>query len=319
MMRYDFAPMEGITSALFRCVHFRYFPGVDRYYMPFLSPTREHLFTPRERREILPENNPAAEVIPQLLTKVPEDFLWAAGELAAMGYREVNLNLGCPSGTVVAKGKGAGMLADPAALDQFLDAVFSHVPCAVSIKTRLGLAIPAEFAALLEVYNRYPLSELIVHPRIQKDGYHCPVRREEFPNILASSRAPVCYNGGLTTLHDCQATEVQFPSLAGIMLGQGLVANPALAGRAKGGPVADRETLRSFHQELYSGYCRLFGSAQNAMMRMKEIWVYLIRLFRSHGAHAKALRKARDPQAFAQAADAVFRDLDVLEEADWRE
>ena len=166
-MRYDFAPMEGITGALFRRLHHQFFPGVDRYYMPFLSPTRDHVFTPRELREILPENNPDAEVIPQLLTKVPEDFLWAAGELAAMGYQTVNLNLGCPSGTVVAKGKGSGMLADPSALDAFLDAVFSRAPCAVSVKTRLGLSDPEEFGPLLEIYNHYPLAELIVHPRVQ--------------------------------------------------------------------------------------------------------------------------------------------------------
>ena len=120
-MRYDFAPMEGITGFLFRQLHHQYFPGVDRYYIPFLSPTQDHTFTPRELREVLPENNQGLEVVPQLLTKSPEDFLWAAGELSAMGYQTVNLNLGCPSGTVVAKGKGAGMLRCPEDLDRFLD------------------------------------------------------------------------------------------------------------------------------------------------------------------------------------------------------
>ena len=316
-MRYDFAPMEGITSALFRRVHHRYFPGVDRYYMPFFSPTQDHVFTPRERREILPENNPEAPVIPQLLTKVPEDFLWAAGELAAMGYREVNLNLGCPSGTVVAKGKGAGMLRSPADLDAFLDTVFARAPCAISVKTRLGLTDTEEFAPLLEIYNRYPLSELIVHPRLQADGYRHPVRTEQFPPILAASRNPVVYNGGLVSVQNCRELEGRFPSLAGAMIGQGLVANPALARQVKGGPGPDREALQAFHEELFSGYCQLFQSPHNAMMRMKEVWLYLIRLFRGSAACAKALRKARDPQSFARAAEAVFRELEVLPDADW--
>ena len=316
-MRYDFAPMEGITGALFRRLHHQFFPGVDRYYMPFLSPTRDHVFTPRELREILPENNPDAEVIPQLLTKVPEDFLWAAGELAAMGYQTVNLNLGCPSGTVVAKGKGSGMLADPSALDAFLDAVFSRAPCAVSVKTRLGLSDPEEFGPLLEIYNRYPLAELIVHPRVQKDGYRHPVRLEAFAPILAASRHPVCFNGGLVTTQDCRDLVGRFSGICGVMIGQGLVANPALVRQIRGGPGADWETLRAFHEALFGGYSQLFGSAHNAMMRMKELWAYLIRLFRDSGPYAKRLRKARDPQTFSQAVDAVFQELELLPEADW--
>ena len=316
-MRYDFAPMEGITGALFRRLHHQFFPGVDRYYMPFLSPTRDHVFTPRELREILPENNPDAEVIPQLLTKVPEDFLWAAGELAAMGYQTVNLNLGCPSGTVVAKGKGSGMLADPSALDAFLDAVFSRAPCAVSVKTRLGLSDPEEFGPLLEIYNRYPLAELIVHPRVQKDGYRHPVRLEAFASILAASRHPVCFNGGLVTTQDCRDLVDRFSGICGVMIGQGLVANPALVRQIRGGPGADWEALRAFHEALFGGYSQLFGSAHNAMMRMKELWAYLIRLFRDSGPYAKRLRKARDPQTFSQAVDAVFQELELLPEADW--
>ena len=316
-MRYDFAPMEGITGALFRRLHHQFFPGVDRYYMPFLSPTRDHVFTPRELREILPENNPDAEVIPQLLTKVPEDFLWAAGELAAMGYQTVNLNLGCPSGTVVAKGKGSGMLADPSALDAFLDAVFSRAPCAVSVKTRLGLSDPEEFGPLLEIYNHYPLAELIVHPRVQKDGYRHPVRLEAFAPILAASRHPVCFNGGLVTTQDCRDLVDRFSGICGVMIGQGLVANPALVRQIRGGPGADRETLRAFHEALFGGYSQLFGSAHNAMMRMKELWAYLIRLFRDSGPYAKRLRKARDPQTFSQSVDAVFQELELLPEADW--
>ena len=316
-MRYDFAPMEGITGALFRRLHHQFFPGVDRYYMPFLSPTRDHVFTPRELREILPENNPDAEVIPQLLTKVPEDFLWAAGELAAMGYQTVNLNLGCPSGTVVAKGKGSGMLADPSALDAFLDAVFSRAPCAVSVKTRLGRSDPEEFGPLLEIYNRYPLAELIVHPRVQKDGYRHPVRLEAFASILAASRHPVCFNGGLVTTQDCRDLVDRFSGICGVMIGQGLVANPALVRQIRGGPGADWEALRAFHEALFGGYSQLFGSAHNAMMRMKELWAYLIRLFRDSGPYAKRLRKARDPQTFSQAVDAVFQELELLPEADW--
>lgn len=316
-MRYDFAPMEGITTALFRRLHRQFFPGVDRYYMPFFAPSRDHVFPARVLRELLPENNRGLTAIPQLLTKSPEDFLWAAGELSAMGYREVNLNLGCPSGTVTAKGKGSGMLADLSALDAFLDAICSRAPCAVSVKTRLGIAEPEEFGPILEIYNRYPLSELIVHLRVQRDVYRHPVRTEAFGPILAASRHPVCYNGGLVQVRGCLETAARFPGAAGEMIGQGLLANPALVRQVKGGAPPDRETLRVFHKALFEGYCHLFGSAHNAMMRMKELWPYLIRLFSNSAPAAKALRKAREPRQFLQAADAVFQDLALLPEADW--
>ena len=117
-MEYYFAPMEGITGAEYRAVHHRHFPGVDRYYMPFITPTQDRVFTPRELRNISPERNAGYRAVPQLLTKNAGDFNWAAGELFAMGYDEVNLNLGCPSGTVVAKGKGSGLLGAPEALDR---------------------------------------------------------------------------------------------------------------------------------------------------------------------------------------------------------
>ena len=121
-MRYYAAPMEGVTSYLYRKAHSRYFKKADKYFMPFLSPSHDHIFTKKDLREIAPEHNEGLNAVPQLLTRRAEDFLWAAGELKKMGYREVNLNLGCPSGTVTAKGKGAGFLGavDNGAFGRFL-------------------------------------------------------------------------------------------------------------------------------------------------------------------------------------------------------
>ena len=135
-MRYYFAPMEGVTGAVYRRTHHEFFPGVDKYFMPFITPTTTERFTPRQKRDIAPEVNAGVPAVPQLLTKSAADCIWAADALADLGYTEVNLNLGCPSGTVTAKGKGAGFLADPDALDRFLDAVFSACRGAVSVKTR---------------------------------------------------------------------------------------------------------------------------------------------------------------------------------------
>ena len=314
-MKYDCAPMEGITSALFRRVHHQYFPGVHQYYTPFLSPSRDHVFTKRDKREILPAYNRDIPVVPQLLTRVAGDFLWAANALADLGYRSVNLNLGCPSGTVTAKGKGSGFLADPDALDAFLEEIFSRCPIPISVKTRLGVRDPAEFEGLLDIYNRYPIAQLILHPRVRQDFYRLPARREAFAALYPRIAAPVCYNGDLFTHRDCRAFAQAFPQVDHVMVGRGLMADPALIQRCQGKGGADRARLRAFHDDLYEGYCQAFGSRRSAMLRMKETWFFHIHLFRDSQRHGKALRKARDAVEYEYWVNAIFGDLDLLEEA----
>lgn len=308
-MRYDCAPMEGITGCHFRTAHHRWFGGIDQYYLPFLSPTHTHAFSKKEWQEVLPENNAGIHAVPQILTRDADNFLWAAAELVALGYSEVNLNLGCPSGTVVAKGKGSGFLARPEDLDAFLDRIFSACPIPISIKTRLGLIDPEEFPALLEIFCRYPVRELIIHPRVQRDFYRLPVRREAFDRAMHTCTLPVCYNGDLATAQQCRQLTAEYPSLRAVMLGRGLIGDPALARKAKGGEPADRETLQAFHDELYESYCTAFQSRRNAMMRMKELWFYLIGLFEDNGKAAKGLRKAPAPAAFEAQAAEIFRTL----------
>ena len=315
-LRIYFAPMEGITGYRYRNLHHRYFPVVDKYFMPFLSPSQGHTFTRREREDILPEHNEGLDAVPQLLTRRSEDFLWAAGELAAMGYGEVNLNLGCPSGTVTAKGKGAGFLGRPEELERFLDEIFAGTPVPVSVKTRLGVNDPEEFGPLLELFNRYPIAELTIHPRVRRDFYRGSVRLDCFADAAAQSRNPVCYNGDLISAEGCAALTRRFPTVERLMLGRGLVADPALAGKAKGGAGAAPERLVAFLTELYEDYARSCGSRRNAMLRMKEIWYFLIHLFRDGERYGKKLKKTADPAEYEGLARGVFRELELLDAPD---
>ncbi len=312
-MLLDFAPMEGITNAAFRRLHNKYFPGVDRYFMPFVSPTQNRVFTPKELRDISPENNEGISAVPQILGKNAGDFLWAAGELAAMGYEEVNLNAGCPSGTVTAKGKGAGLLADVQALDEFLSEIFDKAPCKISVKTRLGMESPEEFGPILEVYNKYPISELIIHPRVRKDFYRQSVRMAEFEKALGRSENPVSFNGGIVTPEDLAYAAGKYSGIKAIMIGQGLVSDPFLAGRVKYGAKSDIKLLREFHNELFETYCAQFGDKRNAVMRMKEMWIYLIKLFADSERAGKKIFKAKSPEEFRAAAAAVFAGCELLE------
>ena len=310
-MRLYAAPMEGVTGWRWRRAHRRWFGGCDQYYMPFLSPSHDHVFTPRELREIRPEHNDPDTTVPQLLTRSGADFLWCAGELTAMGYREVNLNLGCPSGTVVAKGKGAGLLGRREELERLLEEIFSRSGPAVSVKTRLGLEEPEEFGPLLELFCRYPISQLILHPRVRRDLYRAPVRPEEFDRAARRCTLPLCYNGGLNTAGDIRRAQERWSGLHAAMAGRALAGNPALLRQARGGPPAGREELEGFCLEVFAGCREDFGSAHSAMLRMKELWGYLSCLFSGGEKLFKEMRKTDDAGNFLALMTRAIRELEL--------
>lgn len=308
-MQYYVAPMEGLTDRVWRQVHQKWFaaPGAPtRYYAPFLSPPENRVLVKRKMEEVLPQNNPGLPVIPQILGKDGELAAWMIGELRKLGYAEVNLNFGCPSGTVTAKGKGSGMLRDPQKLDAFLQAVFSTVEGPVSVKTRLGVDSPAEFAAILEIYNRYPISELTIHPRVMRQLYRGEADRAAFAATLPQCKMPVCYNGDLTTAAQLHEVAAQFPDLSGIMVGRGVIADPALLRVALGGAPASKEELRGYLDDLYHGYTELFGSANSAISRMKAHWFYLIHRFAGSEKLEKQLKKLREPWEYEVTVNQIF-------------
>ncbi len=308
--RLDFAPLDGITKRVFRRVWHRHFGGADRYFIPFISPTDQHIITPRDRKELESDGLPQ---VPQVMAKRAADFVWAAEALADMGYTEVNLNLGCPSGTVTAKGKGSGLLADPDALDRFFDEVFSAVSIPVSVKTRLGYQTPEEFPRLLEVFNRYPVARLTVHPRVRPEKYRGAVHMDAFALAMAESRNPVCYNGDLTGLEGVRALEARFPKLEAVMIGRGAVADPALFRRLRGGPAASREELQAFTAGLYQSYQDFYGQAAPASQRMKEVWFYLIHLFDGGERLGGRMRRSRGPRAYEELEAQIFQELPLLD------
>lgn len=304
-MKYYFAPMEGLTDSVFRRLHHTYFPGVDRYYMPFISPTQHRTLTNREARELPMADSVPFMAIPQILTKVAEDFVWAAEQCAQRGYREVNLNLGCPSGTVVSKGKGSGMLADPDNLDRFLDAVFSASPIPVSVKSRLGVTDPQEFPKLLEIYNRYPILELTLHPRVRKAFYSGSVDMEMFSYCAENSKNPLCYNGDICSLEDISRIESQFPQVRSVMIGRGLIGDPGML--TPGGTTA--EALEGMFDAMLDEYMVLFGGSRNAMFRLKEHWGMLINRFEDSEKLGKRLRKTTDLEEYKAITREVFHTL----------
>ena len=303
-MRYYFAPMEGLTDSIYRRLHHKYFPGVDRYYMPFLSPTIHRQLTHKEDRELPLADSVPFAAVPQVLTKVPEDFLWAAEVCRDRGYDEVNLNIGCPSGTVVSKGKGSGMLRDAAALDKFLEAVFAASPLPISVKTRLGLEKREEFPAILEVLNRYPIKELTIHPRVRKQFYDGTVDMEMFDYAVRNSVNPLCYNGDILSPEQAAVLQETYPQIQSVMIGRGLIADP---GMLSGG--TDKAALEGFMNELMAVYEVEFGGSRNAIFRLKENWGFLHSRFEGCDKLWKRLRKTTDAAEFKSISAEIFHTL----------
>ncbi len=315
-IRCYFGPMEGVTTSVFRAVHHSIFGCCDRYYTPFISPTCEHLFTQREMREIAPERNEGIPVVPQLLGKNGEDLLWAIRGLGDMGYTMVDLNTGCPSATVTAKGKGSGLLRTPDVLDRMLETVFSGLDgsISVSVKTRIGYSSSDEFPKLLEILRKYPVSELTVHPRTRKEMYEPgTIHMDAFDAALAAFREKTVYNGDLNGFADILRVTADRPLLGRVMISRAAASDPALFREMRGGKPADREELRRFHMELYEAYSREIGRL-NAMRRMRELWGFMIHLFEGADEHALRLRRIKDTDRFDDMIRNIFDSLKLKTE-----
>lgn len=315
-MEIYFAPLEGITGYIYRNAFHDFFTGIDKYFTPFLSPNQNRALNPKEIRDILPENNRGMNVVPQILTNRAEYFLRAAEELEGRyGYGEVNMNLGCPSRTVVTKGKGAGFLAKPEQLDAFFEEIFGKIKSKVSVKARIGVDEPKEFCRLMEIFNKYPLYELIIHPRVQKDYYNNTPNWEAFGEAVGTSRNSLCYNGDIFTLEDYRRLKARFPEIKKLMLGRGMLMNPMLAemikaeeaGEAKAGDIVmDKKRLRGFHDRLYADYKSVMSGDRNVLFKMKEFWVYAGNLFPEEEKLLKGIKKSTRLWEYDRAVEGIL-------------
>ena len=333
--KFYFAPMEGVTGYTLRNVHHACYPGTDMYFTPFIAPNQHHAVNPKEHRDVVATNNTGVPLIPQVLTNKAELFLWSARELKEKyGYTEVNLNLGCPSKTVVSKHKGSGFLEDTEKLKSFFDEVFSAVEAAssqyepgeegniyprISVKTRLGLESVEEFADILKVYNQFPLSELIIHARVQKEFYKGEPHLDAFGEAVRECRHSLCYNGDIWTLRDYLRIRELFPTVSKVMIGRGMMANPELIQELKAYEACltdgkewkayetSKEKLKKFHDLLLEEYLvQMNGDGGNVLFKMKELWGFLGRQFPEQEKQVKKLVKANRLNDYAEQAKQLF-------------
>lgn len=307
------APLEGITGYVFRNAFHSCFDNVDKYFIPFIQPNQKGHFSSREKQDVKPENNQGMYAVPQILTNSSEDFLRTAWKLQnAYGYKEINLNLGCPSKTVISKKRGSGFLAYPEELERFLEAVFEKAEVEISIKTRIGKESPDEFARILEIYNQFPLKELIIHPRVQTDFYKNHPNLEAFRMALDIAKAPVCYNGDIFSVEDYVCFTEQFPQVECLMLGRGLLKNPGLTREIRWQISLDKKTLKMFHDHLYHGYCRVLSGDRTILFKMKELWGFLAPAFTNYEKYAKKIKKSEKLWVYENVVEKLFAEQELV-------
>lgn len=304
-MRYYLAPMEGITTHIYRNAYHQYYLPMDKYFTPFLVPHTKKGFSKKELNEILPEHNKGMYLVPQILSNHAESFLATVKKLQKFGYKEINLNLGCPSKTVVSKCRGSGFLAKPEELEKFLDKIYSETDAAISIKTRIGKNSPEEFEKILQIYNKYPVKELIIHPRVQQDFYKNKPNLSVFAKAVRESKNPLCYNGDIFTVADCQKMKENFPELPAVMLGRGIISDPGLLEKIKG-KERDMEKLHAFLNQILDGYRALDFGDKNVLFKMKEIWCYLGNLFVGNEKQLKKIKKTESLKDYEDVVGGLF-------------
>ena len=301
-VKYYMAPLESVTTWIYRQAHAKIYGRLDKYFIPFLEPHEKRDFKTRELQEILPEHNENIYAVPQILTNRSEGFIKLAKALKDWGYEEINLNLGCPSKTVVTKGKGSGFLAKPKELERFLTEIFDALSgeVKISVKTRIGKEDPEEFPALLELFNKYPMEELIIHPRVQKDGYGNVPRLELYELAEKQSVNPLCYNGDLYTREQIRNFAERFPGTERLMFGRGFLRDPGLLYNEGKDPKDIFEKFWAFHDLVYEGYQERNMGDRNVLFKMKELWSYQVYQFSEPERLFKTFKKVQDCNEYEQ-------------------
>ena len=314
------APLRGITDSLFRNVYTSHFRGFDAAVAPFLNPQSGHSNKTGMFRDLLPANNRQLVIVPQLLNNTAEGFLALAERLEDLGYNQLNWNLGCPAPMVANKGRGSGLLPRPDAILSLLDAVLPKLNSRLSIKMRLGLHQRQESFALLPRLNAYPLSEIILHPRLGKQLYSGIPDLDGFGQCLELTSHQLVYNGDITSMAVFEKLSARFPTIKRWMIGRGVLANPLLAEEISGiaGNEPKRQRIRRYHDELYTAYQDHLQGPGHLLGRMKQLWLYLIASFPEDGKIIKKIKKAATEQQYLEAVDQLFATEPPADETSFR-
>ena len=326
-VKLSLGPFQGITDAPFRNVFKKHFGGIDKYYTPFFTGIQKDHAKNMQVEEIDPRFNDAETLTPQILSTDAEEILRFASQCKELGYKEINLNMGCPFPRVANKKRGCGLLPYPEKIDAMLGTVFERIDLKFSIKCRLGYFSPDEIIPVIDIFNQYPLSELIIHPRIGKQLYKGEADVQRFAELMPLIKAPLVYNGDIVSVESFERIREQVKPVNEFMLGRGLLANPFLAEEIKaadsrhcerneverGNPTnigsgqrTRTERLHAYVLDLYEDRLRHAGGSPKVLGRMKELWSYLMYSFDNPQDIWRKIKKINALKEYQEAVEAVF-------------
>jgi tRNA-dihydrouridine synthase B len=307
------APVQGITDRIYRNTFPVYFKGVDMAIAPFISSVKKLKPETNHLRELYPDKNTGIPTIPQIMSSNPDDFTKLANALYDIGCGTVNWNIGCPFPMVVKKGRGAGMLCHPAKIESFLETIRPAIKPKLSVKLRIGLKYPDEILQLIPIFNRFPLEELIIHPRTGVQMYTGKVDLDMFEQCLGLSQHRVVYNGDIDSLEKYEMLAKRFGSIDRWMIGRGLIGDPFLAEKIKfhtEKPYGEKiKIMRAFHDQLFAEYSQMLSGPSHIINKMKEIWTYMGNFFENGEKIQKRIWKTHHRDNYIDIVNKVFSEL----------
>jgi tRNA-U20a,U20b-dihydrouridine synthase len=306
-----FAPLQGYTEVVYRNAHAACFGGADVYYTPFVRLEKEG-FRRKDIRGLEPAENRVPRLIPQLIAPTPEKAEAVLSLFIEKGYTEADINLGCPFPMLAKRHNGSGLLPYPEEVKALLELTLKYPRISFSVKMRLGWERPDECLALAPVINDFPLRHITMHPRLGKQQYKGKADLEGFAAFLHLCRHPLIYNGDIDSPEDIRRIQKLFPTVAGIMIGRGLLANPALATEYKENrsltPDEIKEKLYAMHASVYERYAaQLEGGDAQLLNKMKVFWEYLMP--DAGKKPLKAIHKSTSLDKYNRAIHAFFDEL----------
>ncbi len=307
------SPLQGFTDFKFRNAYNKYFEGIDFFYSPYIRLNGKLELKKSEERDILPKNNSNLHLIPQIMTRDADEFLFVARYIKDLGYDELNWNLGCPYPMVTKRGMGSGLIKYPDLIDEILDKVLAETDISVSIKIRLGLDSNEEILGVLPVFDKYPLKNIAIHPRIGKQLYKGPVDLDAFQNCLKHSKHKIIYNGDIKTVEDYRNLKERFPSIDTWMIGRGLISDPFLPAMIKNNtleyPDNRLEVFSKFHDTLFDDVQQALSGPSHVNMKMYHYWIYFISSFPNSPKGLKYIKKAQSFNAYRDAVQEIMKNM----------
>ena len=288
------APIRGYTHALFRNLFQAHFEGIDVAVAPFIVTMGKNPIRTKHLKDVLPENNGGARLIPQILSNDPVGFTQMAQALADLGYETINWNLGCPFPMVARKKRGSGLLPYPDRIKAILDDVIPNIPNKLSIKTRVGRHDPGEIETLLPLFNHYPLTEVIIHPRTGVEMYTGTADPDRFAAVMGLSDHPLVYNGDIWNVAAFNALAHRFPAIDRWMIGRGVMADPFLPADIQSGDTHSSDRLNRFirfHDALLHALQETLDGPAHVLDKMKGYWSFFYLSFEDGRKLFKKIRK----------------------------